>query len=215
MSQPAPRSTPKRAPARNSRTVRPAPDHSEGIISKSAAPAPEPKKANIRDLIDDAITKQPLPPDGAFRGMIHPAAGAHSGFEDKLILLSRTLSGLIDLIIIALFTGTFILSADAISGIIVLDAVSLIDFSALLLTTYFVYSIFFLVSASQTIGMMITDLKVVTEGRQRPGIRQIFIRCFGYLASACLAGIGLLWGCFDRDSRCLHDRWSNTRVVRI
>jgi uncharacterized RDD family membrane protein YckC len=214
-SRPAPRSTSKRAPVRSVRPARLAPDQSQEAISKPATPAPEPKSANIRDLIDHAVTKQPLSPDTDGHVWIRPATGTSAGFEDKLILLSRTLSGLIDLIIIVLFTGTFIISADALSGIIVLDAVSLINFSALLLMTYFVYSIFFLSSANQTIGMMITNLKVVAEGRQRPEMRQLFIRCFGYLASACLAGIGLVWGCFDRDSRCLHDVWSNTRVVRV
>jgi uncharacterized RDD family membrane protein YckC len=215
ISQPVPRSAPKRAPVRSARPVRLAPDQSEREISKPATPAPEPKSANIRDLIDHAVTKQPLSPDTAGHMRIRPAGGAAAGFEDKLILLSRTLSGLIDLIIIVLFTGTFIISADALSGIIVLDAVSLVNFSALLFMTHFVYSIFFLGSANQTIGMMITDLKVVTEGRQRPGMRQLFIRCLGYLVSAGLVGIGLVWGFFDRDSLCLHDRWSNTRVVRI
>ena len=216
LSQPLPRSIPKRTLARSARPVRLVPDQSAKEIPDPVAPAPEKKSANVRDLIDHVVTKQPLSPDSAAGRMrIRPAAAASAGFEDKLILLSRTLSGLIDLIIIVLFTGTFIISVDAFSGIIVLDAVSLIDFAALLLMTYLVYSMFFLASANQTIGMMITDLKVVAEDRRRPGMRQLFILCFGYLVSAGLAGIGLVWGCFDRDSRCLHDRWSNTRVIRI
>jgi len=62
---------------------------------------------------------------------------------------------------------------------------------------------------------MITDLKVVAEERRRPAMRQLLIRCLGYVFSASCAGIGLIWGCFDRDSRCLHDKWSKTHVVRI
>jgi uncharacterized RDD family membrane protein YckC len=135
--------------------------------------------------------------------------------EGKLIFLSRTLSGLIDLIFIVLWIGIIIISSDAISGIIVMDFVSLISYSALFLLTYFVYSIFFLASSNQTIGMMITDLRVVGPNRRRPLIGQIIYRCCGYLVSLFSFGIGLLWGLLDRDSLCFHDRLSHTQVIRI
>ena len=38
--------------------------------------------------------------------------------EGKLILLSRTLSGLVDLLIVVLCTGVFIIAADYFSGIV-------------------------------------------------------------------------------------------------
>ncbi len=218
----APRSLPKRAPARNLRPVEPAagpPEAKAEAVAPAPTPMPppaaEPEAVDIRALIDIAMAKPAAPSARGAAARSRAPATAAASFEDKLILLSRTLSGLIDLVIVVLFAGAFIITADALSGIIVLDPVSLIGFSALLLLIYFVYSLFFLVSANQTIGMMITDLKVVAPGRGRPDLRQIVIHCLGYLASACVAGIGLVWGCFDRDSRCLHDKWSNTRVVRV
>jgi len=131
------------------------------------------------------------------------------------MLLSRTLSGLIDLIVVVLCTGGFILAADHFAGIVILDSISLFDYSALFLMTYILYSIFFLAACGQTIGMMITDLRVVGSGRKRPSVSRLLGRCLGYLLSLLVLGIGLLWSLFDRESLCFHDRVSLTRVVRV
>jgi uncharacterized RDD family membrane protein YckC len=135
--------------------------------------------------------------------------------EGKWILLSRTLSGLIDLIFIVLCTGIFVLAAEFFSGFIMLDFISRVNLSALLLLTYFVYSFFFLFASNQTIGMMITDLRVVGMNKKRPSLSQLIIRCCCYIFSLLVFGIGLLWGLFNRGNLCLHDRLSDTTVVRI
>ena len=36
-----------------------------------------------------------------------------------------------------------------------------------------------------------------------------------YIIALLGLGLGLLWGCFDGKNRCLHDRLSGTRVMRI
>jgi uncharacterized RDD family membrane protein YckC len=135
--------------------------------------------------------------------------------ENKLILLSRTLAGLVDLIIIIVSGSAFIFSVDVLEGIDVFDSVSITHYLLLLLVTYFVYSMFFLSTGTQTIGMMLTDLRVVGTAMQRPKITQILMRCIAFLLGLAAFGIGLLWGCFDRQSRCLHDWLSQTRVERI
>jgi uncharacterized RDD family membrane protein YckC len=135
--------------------------------------------------------------------------------EGKLILLSRTLSGLVDWIVIAFCTGAFIVAADYFSGIIALDRISLLLFFALFLLNYFLYSLFFLAASNQTIGMMITDLRVVGVANNRPSLGQLARRCCGYFMSVCFVGIGLVSALFDRGSLCFHDRISGTRVVRI
>jgi uncharacterized RDD family membrane protein YckC len=173
------------------------------------------EKRDIRNLIDSAVARQ-LPQSAA--------PGVESAIEyepdstdpeGKLILLSRTLSGLVDLIIVVLCTGLFIIAADFFSGIIVLDKVSLIDFSILFLLNYFLYSFFFLFASNQTIGMMITDLRVVGPDEKRPSIGQLLCRCAGHLISLFGLGIGLLLGLFDRKSLCFHDRTSGTHVIRV
>jgi uncharacterized RDD family membrane protein YckC len=173
-------------------------------------------KKEIEKLIDNAVSRQamathiPVP----VREAPGPAPRQFRDSEGKLIFLSRTLSGLIDLICIVLFVGIFIIAADRFGGILVLDAVSLTDFAALFLLTYFVYSLFFLIASSQTVGMMIADLRVIGIIRMRPSLQQLLKRCFWFLVSLLVFGIGLLWGLFDRDNLCLHDRFSGTRVIR-
>ena len=135
--------------------------------------------------------------------------------ENKLILLSRTLAGLVDLIIVIVSGSAFIFTVDVLEGIDVFDAVSITHYLLLLLVTYFVYSLFFLSTGTQTIGMMLTDLRVVGTSMKRPKITQLLVRCITFLLGLAAFGVGLLWGCFDRQSRCLHDWLSQTRVERI
>lgn len=191
----------------------------EPVSQESSRPKSALKTTDSREietLIDNAISRQsetlriPVP-------VREDSASVPQSFrnsEGKLIFLSRTLSGLIDLICIVFFVGAFIIAADFLGGIIVLDSVSLAGFAALFLLTYFVYSIFFLASSRQTIGMMITDLRVIGIAGLHPSLRQFLKRCCWHLVSLSVFGIGLLWGLFDRQNRCLHDRLSGTRVVR-
>jgi hypothetical protein len=69
-------------------------------------------------------------------------AESDSESEGKLILLSRTLSGLVDLMLVVLFTGMFIVATDHFWGISVVDSISIAHFSLLFLLIYFVYSVF-------------------------------------------------------------------------
>jgi uncharacterized RDD family membrane protein YckC len=174
-------------------------------------------RAEVQNLIDSVISRQlsnPVSPSGIAKlPRYEPIPDIEQ--EGKLILLSRTLSGLVDWIVIVLCTGLFIIAADYFSGIIVLDHISLIDFSALFLLNYFLYSFFFLAASNQTIGMMITDLRVVGPDLGRPTMNQILRRCFVYLASLLVLGIGLLLSLFDRENLCFHDRHSGTHVIRL
>jgi uncharacterized RDD family membrane protein YckC len=198
-------------PPPRQKTLEPvAPESAQKTMPQSTDPR------EVRNLIDNAVSKQLSP--SALSGIAEISRYAEDGpvdQEGKLILLSRTLSGLVDLIVIVLCTGVFIIAADYFSGIIVLDHISLIDFSVLFLLNYFLYSLFFLCTSNQTIGMMITDLRVVGTGENRPSMGQVLRRCSGYLVSLFGLGIGLLLSLFDRENLCFHDRHSGTRVERI
>lgn len=192
------------------------------IEAKSASGATDPQK--IQNLIDTVVSRKSASRGNPIQAVEtpipvieypRPAPDIWADSEGKLILLSRTLSGLVDLIFVVLCAGIFILAADYFSGIIVLDSLSIVNFSALFLLTYFFYSLFFLTSSNQTIGMMITDLRVVEIDNSRPRLRQLVVRCCGYLISLFGLGIGLLWSLASRENLCLHDRMSGTRVVRI
>ena len=172
----------------------------------------------IKNLIDSAVLRQvPQSPAPSLAPVpvVARTPLAEPESEGKLILLSRTLSGLVDLIVIVLCTGACIIAADYFSGIIALDYISLLVFSVVFLMVFFLYSLFFLSASNQTIGMMITDLRVVGANERRPSIGQLIGRCSAYMFSLLCAGIGLILGLFDRDSLCFHDRVSGTHVIRI
>jgi uncharacterized RDD family membrane protein YckC len=176
-----------------------------------------PNASEVKNLIDNVVIRSAATPSFQSAAAIPAERRALSltRYEDKLTLLSRAFSGMVDLIIVALCVGTFIFAIDAFSGIVVVDAFSWIDYCMLFLATYFVYSLFFLGTINQTIGMMITDLRVVDEHEKRPLMRQILGRLTSFVPSLLVLGAGLIWGMFDRESRCLHDRLSGTHVVRI
>ncbi len=188
----------------------------EPVAPKKPVPA-ERELSEIRNYIDNIIA-QNAGPGGSADVSQPPLAVRRPSpvlLEDRLILVSRTLSGLVDLMVVLFCAGAFIIVTDMTSGIDIFDGRSLIVYSLLLCAVFLLYSVFFLATANQTVGMMLTDLKVVSSGQKRPRVGQILSRCLSYLPSLLLLGTGLLWGCFDREGRCLHDRVSHTYVVRL
>jgi uncharacterized RDD family membrane protein YckC len=182
----------------------------------------------VKDVIDRAVGLQMATSDGtAFDHRLSLTVPLSETAEavgqplieqsrpDRLILLSRTLAGLVDLIMVAACTLGVLAATDFVSGIGNVDWHSMLVYSALLILIFLLYSVFFLGTANQTIGMMITDLRVLGEDKRRPGFQKVLGRSAAYLVSLMSAGIGLLWGCFDEECRCWHDRLSGTRVVRL
>ena len=175
-----------------------------------------PAAGETENIIDRVVVRQVAqhddhyPQDAKVDEITHRVTEA-----ERLILLSRTLSGLVDLVLIFLFTSVCILAADSVSGVEILDAAGATNFALLMVVVFFVYSIFFLKTANQTIGMMITNLRLLGTDNERPTGRQILIRSSVFLVSLLGLGIGLIIGCFDKRSACLHDRLSNTRVIRL
>jgi uncharacterized RDD family membrane protein YckC len=174
----------------------------------------DPDPRQVQSLIDSIMARQSAV---KVEGMTQTSNRAVAGEaqDGGLILLSRTLSGLVDILIVGLITASFIIAADVFSGIDVFDAWSRIHFGILLLAVFFLYSIFFLGAANQTVGMMIKDLRLVAEGGGRPRLAQIFGRSACYLLAFLALGAGLIWGCFNRRSLCLHDQLSHTYVIRL
>jgi len=187
------------------------------VIRPSASAADSSRRRDSQVLIDTVMAKQPVEKHGA-----GPAAGIETqnavGGEprnDKLILMSRTLAGMVDLIIVGVSASSLVFAVDVFEGIEVFDAVSIVHYIMLLLMTYFLYSFFFLGTAGQTVGMMLTDLKITGSSFKTPRASQILVRCLAYLLGTAGLGLGLIWGCFDRQAMCLHDRLSRTQVTRI
>jgi uncharacterized RDD family membrane protein YckC len=230
-----PRRSPPRVPRAISRPEAPAMDPGEPSLPlfRPVTPSPpqaEPAKPSsletgaIEALIDRAVARQTAQASTPAASSILQLSVAPASQTvrrpppppaAKLILLSRTLAGLVDLIVVVFCAAGLIIAADFVSGVEVLDGFSLVNYGVLLIATFYLYSAFFLVTAGQTIGMMITELRLADEEERRPRISRILLRCVLYTLSLLALGLGLLWGCFDRDARCAHDRLSGTRVVRV
>jgi uncharacterized RDD family membrane protein YckC len=200
-----------KAVAPNPRTPVPQQKKLEPLPPKSPVKDPQ----EVANLIDKAVSRQPIRAEEIEAPPIALFMPRNAFNEDKLILLSRTLSGLIDLITVALFTAAFIIAADYVSGIFAVDYISWAVYGGLFLLIFFGYSIFFMASSTQTIGMMITDLRVVGIDGKRPLVRQIILRYAAFLISFFGLGIGLAWSLFNSKSLCFHDYLSRTHVIRV
>jgi uncharacterized RDD family membrane protein YckC len=200
-------------------------------ISKSSVPQPESrqpaaysrtyqdsqKSQQAQGLIDDRTLGQNsgLGISSPTADPFVPSAAVLDRDQDFVMLLSRVLSGLVDLIIIFLSAGFLVLAADIFSGVRILGLTSVFNYAVLLLLVYFLYSLFFLGISNQTIGMMMTNLRLAMDkSDDRPRIARVLLRSAGYLLSLLCLGAGLLWALFDRERRCFHDRLTSTRVVR-
>lgn len=175
----------------------------------------EPKVVLRLEPMTEEPKVEPTPVLVALQESAASPAPADEPHDAKLILLSRTLAGLVDFIIVVICAGLMIVTVDVLEGIEIFDTVSKLYYGLLFLVIYFVYSVFFLGMAGQTIGMMLTDLRLTDASIGRPAISRILIRCCAFLLSLTIAGLGLMWGFFDSQARCLHDRLSHTRVVRV
>lgn len=134
--------------------------------------------------------------------------------KDPALLSARSLSGCIDMGIVTLGTCLFVLAAFGLSAGQSFVRGSMGHYSFLFLLVYFLYSLYFQGTSNQTIGMMIMGLRVAAAGNEaRPTSLQVFGRSCLYLVSLCCAGAGLIWACFDREHRCLHDRLTHTHIV--
>ena len=153
--------------------------------------------AEIENLIDSVMAREAIQTQASElpEKSIAPEEVTDEGSPEKLILLSRTLSGLVDLIIVFLCGSAFILVTDMVSGITVFDSRSLLHYSLLVVAIFLVYSLFFLGTANQTIGMMITNLRVVGKVWESshfcPTVDPMLAV---YLVSLLGLGVGLILG---------------------
>jgi uncharacterized RDD family membrane protein YckC len=149
-------------------------------------------------------------------GFLSQSIAAFKVEENRKILLYRTLSGFMDLLLIFLSTSALIFAANYFAGKGIWGMPTLINDLILFLFIYVLYSLFFIGLSNQTIGMMITNLHVTSAKDEEPlPLRRVLALCFSHLFSLLFAGIGLIWALFDPEHLCLHDRLTNTRVVPL
>jgi uncharacterized RDD family membrane protein YckC len=76
------------------------------------------------------------------------------------------------------------------------------------------YLIAFTAAGGQTIGKMLTGIKVICDDGRRVDLGSAVLRAGGCLASLLTAGLGYVPAFFTSDARALQDRVAGTRVVR-
>ncbi|HUE85623.1 MAG TPA: RDD family protein [Vicinamibacterales bacterium] len=76
------------------------------------------------------------------------------------------------------------------------------------------YLIGFIAAAGQTIGKMVTDVRVLADDGQRVDITSAVLRAVGCGASLLTLGLGYLPAFFTAERRALQDRIAGTRVFR-
>ena len=131
----------------------------------------------------------------------------------KEVILSRFLSGIVDLFF-PVFLGTaFTVVASLFLDLDLFYAGS-VRWIALLAFCFFIFnSLFFFMTSGQTLGMMATDLHLVSENEdEEVTTTSVLLRVLFFIPSV-LTVIGLAWAIYDPLCRCLHDLVSRTRII--
>ena len=142
-------------------------------------------------------------------GTVITSEPAGAGSRMKAALVDASLLVAIDVAVIYL---TLRLCDLTVSNLGALPLTPLVAFLALLNGGYLVT---FTAAGGQTIGKMVAGIKVVGVGHARVPPRSALLRTAAYFVSALPVGLGFLTGFFDRERHALHDRLTETRVVKV
>lgn len=130
--------------------------------------------------------------------------------------VARIGAAVIDITLLGLINAAVVYLTLALAGLTwpeyrVLPLAPLVGFLAILDGGYLVV---FIAAAGQTIGKMITGVRVVGDDGRRVDVGGAILRMAGCLLSVLTLGLGYLPALFSADSRALQDRMAGTRVVR-
>ena len=166
-----------------------------------------PLESVLANPIDFQMSYPPEPSESA--------AIRSSAPDQQGLLLSRTLSGLIDFITVMFCSVPFFFTLVYLLGYEYIGSFELMVLLGVCSTLFLLYSVFFVTFSGQTIGMMITDLQVVDARGELPSYGRACKRVLAFVLALGTGGLGLAWGMVDRKRRCLHDLLSRTMVVRV
>jgi uncharacterized RDD family membrane protein YckC len=139
--------------------------------------------------------------------------------------VARAGAGLIDVIVLGAIDGAVIFSTLRLLEVPLAQiwSLPLVPFSVFLVLLNGGYLAVFTTAGGQTIGKMLTGIKVVADTPDDAGGAQVthsvslaasVLRATAYLVSLLPAGLGFAAILFDSDGRALHDRLAETRVVK-
>jgi uncharacterized RDD family membrane protein YckC len=208
---------PSRVPRPPRKPARP-----ETIVAKApSSGAPTPPALGAARRTDSTVDPPASPPGEAGRWQGPPVrrreaeaerddAGAAAPAVPRLLALAIDLGSLVvtDLIVVHF---TLAILRTPWSRLLDLPVLPLAAFCLLLNAGYVVA---FTVASGQTIGKMVTGIRIVSDASWRVPVAQAVLRAALAPLSLLTLGLGYLPALVGSDRRALHDRLSNTRVVR-
>lgn len=131
-------------------------------------------------------------------------------------LLPRVGAMLLDGLLLTAINAAVLYFTLAIAGLAVAEVRLLppIPLAAFLLLLNGGYLVAFTAAGGQTIGKMITGIRVMGDDGRRVDVAGAVLRGTGCLLSIVTLGLGYLPVLFTADARALHDRIAGTRVVK-
>ena len=147
-----------------------------------------------------------------------PGVAAPAPVRDGASRVARLAAMLFDLLLLGSIDAGVIYLTLAIAGLTLTRAnvaeLPIVPTAAFLLLLNGGYLVAFTTAGGQTIGKMLTGIRVMTEEGTRVDLGRAVLRASGCLVSLLTAGLAYLPALFSTDSRALHDRLAGTRVVR-
>jgi len=113
-------------------------------------------------------------------------------------------AGVIDLLVLALLSGTILFAS---------GSPSLLIISALIIS--FAYFVGFWTWRGQTPGKMAVGIKVIRTDHSTVNWRCALRRCLGYITSTLILFVGFIWIAFDARKQGIHDKIADTYVVKL
>jgi len=176
------------------RTSRVAPRRDEAPLELGLEPAPEP----------DVTTATPAPRDAT---TADPVAG----------VAARLVATLIDLLLLSAIDAGVLYLTLAIAGLPIQQVALIppIPLGAFFLMMNGGYLIVFTAASGQTLGKMVTRIRVMGDDGNRVDLTGAVLRAAGCGVSLLTLGLGYLPAFVGPERRALQDRIAGTRVVRV
>ncbi|MFH1965150.1 MAG: RDD family protein [Acidobacteriota bacterium] len=185
-------------------------DEEEELCSESVV-----KVVNIEEFRMDSSAEEVFVPlkDESPLGYEDEFEPSEEEEVSKEIIVSRLLSGMIDMVI-AVITAAGFMEIAAWKLSLNFFEVGVLKWIGILAVFFYILNcLYFLTLTHRTPGMLITDLKLHPgKGRDTLSFLSVLVRTLAFFPSA-LCVTGLVWALFDYQARCLHDIISGTRVV--
>lgn len=186
-------------------------------VRRSTPDVPRVRPRLTRPRADDAEFNFQI--DAAIADSTDAVAGATArSLPDEASRVARLAAMLVDLLLLGSIDAAVIYLTLAIAGLTLtlanVGVLPVVPTAAFLLLMNGGYLVMFTAAGGQTIGKMLTGIRVTTDDGARIDVGRAVVRAAGCLLSLLTAGLGYLPAFFSGDARALQDRLAGTRVVR-